>query len=105
MNNLECRIRPEIINVNSNKLSFCLYTTEVNNCSGSCDNINDPYAKLCVPDIFKNINAKLFNLMSRTNETRHIEWYETYKCKCGLDASVIINNAGIKISVDVNVKN
>ena len=26
--------------------------------------------------------------MSRTNETRHIEWYETCKCKCRLDASV-----------------
>ena len=26
--------------------------------------------------------------MSRTNETRHIEWYETCKCKCRLDPSV-----------------
>ena len=29
--------------------------------------------------------------MSRTNETRHIEWHETCKCKCGLDASVCNN--------------
>ena len=41
--------------------------------SGSCNNINDPYAKLCVPHVFKNINVKVFNLMSRTNETRHIK--------------------------------
>ena len=26
--------------------------------------------------------------MSRTNESRHIEWHETCKCKCRLDASV-----------------
>ena len=26
--------------------------------------------------------------MSRTNETRPIEWHETCKCNCRLDASV-----------------
>ena len=51
------------------------------------------------------INVKVFNLMSRTNETRHIKFHETCKCKCILDASVSNNNnAGIKISVDANVK-
>ena len=29
--------------------------------------------------------------MSKTNETRHIKWYETCKCKCRLDASVFNN--------------
>ena len=27
----------------------------------------------CVPDVVKNLNVKVFNLMSRTNETRHIK--------------------------------
>ena len=40
---------------------------------GSCNNINYPYAKICVPDAVKNLNVKVFNLMSRTNEARHIE--------------------------------
>ena len=73
MNNQECKIRPEIININSNEPLFYPYSIKVNKCSGSCDNINDPYAKLCVPDVVKNINIKVFNLMSRTNETRHIK--------------------------------
>ena len=29
--------------------------------------------------------------MSRTNETRHTEWYETCKCECRLDASAFNN--------------
>ena len=33
------------------------------------NNINDPYSKLCVPDVTKNINITVFNLVSRTNET------------------------------------
>ena len=73
MNNQECKIRSEIIDVNSNEPTFSPHSFEVNKCSDSCNNINDPYAKLRVPDAVKNINVKVFNLMSRTNETRHIE--------------------------------
>ena len=38
-----------------------------------CNNINYPYAKICVPDVIKDLNVRVFNLMSRTNETRHIK--------------------------------
>ena len=41
--------------------------------SGSYNNIKDPYAKMCVPDVIKNLNIKVFNLMSRVNETKHIK--------------------------------
>ena len=34
------------------------------------------------------MNVKVFNLVSRTNETRYIKCHETCKCKCRLDASV-----------------
>ena len=82
MSNQECQTRPKVININSNEPSFCPYSILVNKCSGSCININDPYVKLCLPDVVKNINIKESNLMSRTNETRHIEWHKTCKCKC-----------------------
>ena len=91
MNNEECETRPQIISINCNETSFYLYNIEVNKCTGNCNNINDPYARTCVPDIVKNINVKVFNLVSRTNETRHIEWHETCKCKCSLDACVCNN--------------
>ena len=71
MNNQECKIRPEIINVNTNEPVFFPYSITINKCKGSCNTINDPYAKTCVPDTIKNINIKVFNLMSRTNEARH----------------------------------
>ena len=89
MNNQECKVRPEIINVNSNEPVFYPFSIKTSKCSGGCTNINDPYAKIFVPDIVKNLNAKVFNLMSRTNETRQIKWHE--KCKCRLDASVCNN--------------
>ena len=69
VNNQECKIRPEIININSNELLLYSYSIKINKCSGNCNNINDPYSKMCVPDAVKNMNVKVFNLMSRTNET------------------------------------
>ena len=73
MNNQECKMILEIININSNEPLFYPYSIKVNKCSGSCNNINDQYAKLCVPDAVKNMNVKVFNLMSRNNETKHIK--------------------------------
>ena len=66
LNNQECKIRSEIININSNKLLFYPYNIKVNKCSGSCKNINDPYLKLCVPDVVKNMNIRVFNLREHT---------------------------------------
>ena len=61
---------------------------------------------MLIPDVLKNINVKVFNLMSRTNETRHIEWHETCKCKSRLmQVSVTINKCRMKINADFNVKN
>ena len=88
MNNQACKVRPEIINVNSNAPVFYPFSIKTSKCSGSRNNINDPYAKICVPNVTKDLNVKVFNLMLRTNETRHIKWYETCKYKCRLDASV-----------------
>ena len=73
MNNQECKVRLQIVNVNSEEPVFYPFSIKTSKCSGSCNNINDPYAKMCVPDVVKNLNVKVFNLMSRTNETRHIE--------------------------------
>ena len=73
MNNQECKVRPQIVNVNSDEPVFYPFSIKTSKCSGSCNNINDPYAKICVPDVVKNLNVKVFNLMPRTNETRHTE--------------------------------
>ena len=75
MINQERKVRPEIININSDEPIFSPFSLKTSKCSRSCKNINDPYAKMCVPDAIKNLNVKVFNLMSRTNETIHIRWH------------------------------
>ena len=73
MNNQDCRIRKKIIDINNNGPTFYPFGVSVNKCIGRCNNNNDPSAKLSVPSSMKNINVKVFNLMSRSNQTRHIE--------------------------------
>ena len=57
----------------------------MNKCSGSCNNINNPYAKSYVPDVVKDINAKVVNVMSRANERRLVNLdckNGNVDCKC-----------------------
>ena len=91
MKNQECNVRLEIVDVSSHSPIFYPFSVKINRCSGNCNNINDPYARICVPDTVKNLNVKIFNLISRTNETRSIEWHETCKCICRLN-EIICNN-------------
>ena len=53
INNQECKVRPEIVNVNSNEPVVYPFSIRTSKCGGSCNNINDSYAKLCVPDVVK----------------------------------------------------
>ena len=106
MKNQEYKIRPQVININSNNPIFYPFSIKINKCSGNCNNINNPYAKICVPDAIKDLNVKEFNFMSRTNETRFIKWYKNVSVNVGqMQLFVIINNVGTNINVDVNVKN
>ena len=84
----KCMSRPKIIDVNANEPVFYPYSIRINKCIGSCNNINDPFAKLCILDVVKNINVKVFNLMSRINEMRGIVCHETCKCVCRLTEAI-----------------
>ena len=73
MNNQKCKVRPYIVNVNSEKPVLFPLKIKISKCSGSFNNINNPYARLCVSNVVKNVNVKKSHLMSGTNETRYIE--------------------------------
>ena len=91
MNNQDCKARPQVINVKGHEPVFSPFSIKRSKCSDSCNNINYPFAKMCVPDVVKNLNVKIFNLMSRANETRFIEWHETSKCECKFRENVCNN--------------
>ena len=79
--NEKCMSRPKIIDLNKDEPVFYPLSIKVNNCSRDCNNINEPMAKLCIPNIVKDMNIKVFNLLARINETRKIVWHEMCNVK------------------------
>ena len=88
--NQKCVPRPKILDVNEGvgEALFYPYNVLVNKCSGSCNTLDDPMAKMCVPNIVKRVNMKVYNFLMRLNETRNVLWYESCKCVCRLNSSV-----------------
>ena len=91
--NRKCMPRPKILDVNEcvGEALFYPYNVLVNKCSGSCDTINNPMAKLCVPGIVKRVNMQVHNFLIRLNETRSVLWHESCKCVCKSNSSVCNN--------------
>ena len=87
--NQNCVPRPKILDVNEGVVEalFYPYNVLVNKCSGSCNTL-DPMAKMCVPNIIKNVNMKVYNFLMRLNETRNVLRHESCKCVCRLNSSV-----------------
>ena len=101
LKNQECKLR-EVIT--SNKYMAFPCNIKVNRCNGSCNNVTNLCAKVCVPDINKNFTVKMFDLMTLRNATKQIEWHESCKCICRLDPTVCnIKQKWNKKNVDVNV--
>ena len=43
---------------------FFPFGIKTSKCSGNCNNINDQYAKICVPNVIKNLNVSV-NVIKR----------------------------------------
>ena len=89
----KCMHKPKILDVNEGIGEALFYPCNVlvNKCSGSCDMLDDAMARLCVPNIIKNVNMKVYNFLMRLNETRNVLWHESCKCVCRLNLSVCSN--------------
>ena len=83
MNNQECKVRPLVVNVNGDDTVFFLIVLKQVNAV--------VVTTISIIHAHKNLNVKVFNLVSGTDETRRIEWHETYKCKYRFERSVCNN--------------
>ena len=91
--NQKCMPRPKILDINEGigETLFYSYNVLVNKCSGSCNTLDNPMSKICIPKIVKNINMQVYNFLMRLNETRNVLWHESSTCVCKLSSSVCNN--------------
>ena len=80
-----CQPRSTIVNINSNEPLYYPFTVGVNKCGASCNTIDDLYAQIFVPNKIKNMNVKVFILMSKVNERRFLVQHESCEYKYRLD--------------------
>ena len=88
--NQKCMPSPKILDVNEGVGEALLYPYNVlvNKSNESCDMLDYPMAKMCVPNIIKRINMKVYNFLMRLNETRNVLWRKSCKWVCQLNSSV-----------------
>ena len=88
--NRESMPRPKILDVNEGigEALFYPYNVLVNKCSGSCNTLDNPMSKICIPKIIKNVNMKVYNFLKRLNETLNVLCHESCKCVCKLNSTV-----------------
>ena len=67
------------------------YKIKVDKCVGNCNDVENPYFKVCLPDVAKNISVKSFDLISRKNVLKNISFHQSCKCDCLLDEKVCNN--------------
>ena len=67
----KCSVKKVIID---NDYMTFPYKIKVDRCIGSCNNVNNPYYKVWLPDVFKNISVKAFDLISPQNELRSMNF-------------------------------
>ena len=88
LKNKECKVRKVIID---NRYMTYSYKIRVDRCIGSCNDKDNPYFKVCLPDSVKNISVKSFDLISKKNVLKNISFHKTCKCGCLLDEKVSNN--------------
>ena len=67
------------------------YKIKVDKCIGSCNDKDNPYFKICLPDSIKNISVKSFDLISQKIVFKNISFHKSCKCGCLLDEKVCNN--------------
>ena len=69
--NQECSVKN--VTVDNDYMAYS-YKIRVDKCIGSCNDKDNPYFKICLPDSIKNISVKSFDLLSKKNVLKDISF-------------------------------
>ena len=91
-----CIARPTFIDFSLEEIQYNLLAVSLGQCIWSINILNDLSSPTCVPNKTEDVNLNIF---------KKIEKFISCNCKCKIDdRKCNLNQNGIKINVDVNVK-
>ena len=79
LNDERCMVRPALIGLNPLELKYFPFLMSLDKCNGSC-NVFSP--KTCVLMKAKDINVKVFNIITNKNEAKKMKKQISCDCKC-----------------------
>ena len=103
LNNEPCMIRLTFIDLNHVELNhyLCIISSDI--CNASSNAVDDLFTKICVPSETKDVDVRLFNMITKINETKTSVEHISCDCKCKFNITSQIKN-GIMKDVNVSVK-
>ena len=75
-------IRPTLIDLNPVELNYYPFMNILDKCSGSCNAVDDLSKKICVPSGTKDVNVKIFDMITRIYEAKTLVKRINCDCKC-----------------------
>ena len=67
------------------------YKIRADRCIGGCNDKDNPYFKVFLPEFIKNISVKSFDLLSKKKFLKNISFHQSCQCGCLLDEKVCNN--------------
>ena len=89
LSNESCLARPTLIDLNLIELNYYPFMISLDKCNRSCNAINDLSTKICVPSKAKDVNVKVFNMITRRIEAKMLvkRFLCDFKCKFNISTS------------------
>ena len=84
LNDELCMIRPTLIDLNPVELKYYPFMINLDKCSGSFHALSP---KICTPKKTKDLNVKVFNMITNKNEAKTMTKHISYDCKCKSNSS------------------
>ena len=56
--------------------------TSLDRCNGSCNTLDDSFAKICVPNKTEDVNVEVFNMTTGINESKTLATNVSCNCRC-----------------------
>ena len=73
LSNQKCNIQPTVIDLHPNDYSqefhYYSFAFKLDECVGSCNNLNDISNKVCAPNKTEDLNIHIFNIITGKNES------------------------------------
>ena len=89
LSNQKCMTQPTLISLNPNEysqeLNYYSFTVKLDRCVGSCDTLNDLSNKVCVSNKTEGLNLRVFNMITKINESKTSTKHKSCECKCKFD--------------------